>query len=80
MTAEVNFNVTSDKSITTGGISLAQPKQAKGGVFAPADIALIKRALDVYKTQLVQTEVSEREPSAELNQLANLLHRLNNRI
>lgn len=80
MTTEVDFNVPANNPITEGGISFTQPKQAKGGVFAPADIALIKRALDVYKTQLVQTEVSEREPSAELNQLANLLHRLNNRI
>jgi len=68
------------RPITEGGISLVQPKVSKGGVFAPADIALIKRALEVYKNQLVQTEESERTPSQELNQLANLMHRLNNRI
>lgn len=57
-----------------------EPKQVKGGVFASADIALIKRALDAYKTRLVETEESEREPSNELVHLANLMHRLNNRI
>lgn len=78
---DFNYNFTGTPSpITTGGIGMVQPKVAKGGVFAPSDIALIKRALDVYKTQLVQTEESERETSSELVQLANLLHRLNNRI
>lgn len=75
-----DFNYNINTSITQGGISLVQPKQVKGGVFSQADIPLIKRALDHYKTFLVQTEVSEREPSTELNQLANLMHRLNNRI
>ncbi len=77
-----NFAATDTSPITTGGVSFVSstPKQAKGGVFAPADITLIKRALDVYKTQLVQTEESERTPSQELIQLANLMHRLNNRI
>lgn len=59
---------------------LGTPKQVKGGVFAASDIDLIKRALDVYMTSLVENEASERIPSNELIQLANLLHRLNNRI
>jgi hypothetical protein len=71
-----NWNIKSN--ITEGGANI--PRQAKGGVFSQADIPLIKRALEVYKNQLVATEESERAPSAELNQLANLLHRLNNRI
>ena len=58
----------------------ATPRVVKGGVFAPADIELIKRALDVYKSKLLESEESERNPSQELIQLANLLHRLNNRI
>ena len=67
-------------SITEGGISLVTPKQAKGGVFAPSDIDLIKKALYVYKDKITAALPNEREPDAELNQLANLLHRLNNRI
>lgn len=67
-------------SITEGGISMVQPKQAKGGVFAPSDIDLIKKALYVYKDKIMEALPNEREPDAELNQLANLLHRINNRI
>ncbi len=59
-------------SITEGGISLTQPKQAKGGVIAPADVGLIKNALAHYARQ----DISD----AEQRQVANLLHRLNNRI
>lgn len=78
---DFNYDILKPSPITEGGCGVVQqPKQSKGGVFAPADIALIKRALDAYKTQLVQTEETEREPSAELVQLANLMHRLNNRI
>lgn len=60
-------------------------KTNKGGVFAPADTKLILRALECYKRHLVQLEESEynpklaRKPSPELNQLANLLHRISNR-
>lgn len=74
------FNVTSTSSITEGGISLTTPKQAKGGVFAPADMDLIKRALYVYKDKLMAEAVSERDIDPELSQLANLLHRVTNRI
>jgi hypothetical protein len=54
-------------------------KTNKGGVFAPADTKLILRALEHYKRHLVSLEESERTTSAELNQLANLLHRISNR-
>ena len=47
------------------------PKQAKGGVFAPADYELIKNALNYY-LRLYLSDV-------EVKQIANLLHRLNNR-
>lgn len=77
---DFNYSILKPSPITEGGCGLVQPKQAKGGVFSQADIPLIKRALEVYKNQLVQVEETEREPSAELVQLANLMHRLNNRI
>lgn len=48
-------------------------------VFAPADYKLISRALDHYKNHLVRLEESERDTSPELNQLANLIHRLGRR-
>ena len=52
------------------------PKQAKGGVFAPADIELIKRALNVYLVDVLRAEESDREPSPELSKISSLLHRL----
>jgi hypothetical protein len=48
-------------------------------VFAPADYKLISRALEHYKNHLVRLEESERAPSLELTQLANLMHRLGRR-
>lgn len=48
------------------------PKQVKGGVFAAADITLIKNALSYY----ARLDISD----AEQRQVANLLHRLNSRI
>lgn len=75
---DFNYNISRPNSITEGGINI--PQQARGGVFSQADIPLIKRALEEYKNLLVYNEESEHSPSAELNQLANLLHRLNNRI
>jgi hypothetical protein len=48
-------------------------------VFAPADYKLISRALEHYKNHLVRLEESERTPSSELTQLANLMHRLGRR-
>jgi len=50
------------------------PKQVRGGVYSPADVPLIKDALSFYvkhNGNITETEV---------NQVANLLHRLNNRI
>lgn len=55
---------------------MVEPKSAKGGTFATADIALIRRALHHYKNLLVSTEESERNPSKELSNIANLMHRL----
>jgi hypothetical protein len=53
------------------------PKQAKGGVFAPSDIAVIKRALQVYLVDCLRTEgYSERDPHPDVTPIANLLHRL----
>ena len=50
------------------------PKQAKGGVFAPADSKLIKDALVFYAKHNANISDSEER------QAVNLLHRLNNRI
>ena len=52
------------------------PSENKGGTFAPADMDLLKRALRYYKDMLVSTEESERNASAELTKVANLLHRI----
>jgi hypothetical protein len=52
------------------------PKVAKGGVFAPADIDLIKRALHVYLIDCNRTVESERDPHPDVNKIASLLHRL----
>jgi hypothetical protein len=52
------------------------PSENKGGTFAPADMELLRRALRYYKDMLVSTEESERTSSAELMQVANLLHRI----
>jgi hypothetical protein len=70
METEVNFNIKS--TITEGGIGMVQPKVAKGGVYAPADVKLIKDALAHY----ARLDISD----AEQRQIANLLHRLNSRI
>lgn len=52
-------------------------KEVKGGVFAPADIPVIKRALHVYLVDMQRTEgYSDREPHPDLNVVASLLHRL----
>ena len=49
----------------------ASPKQAKGGVFAPTDIELIKKALSFYARKSLTIE------DWEERQLSNLMHRLN---
>lgn len=52
-------------------------KQSKGGTFAPADIPVIKRALQQYIKNCTQIEgFSDRDPHPDLNAAANLLHRL----
>ena len=48
---------------------MAEPKAAKGGVFAPADIKLIKEAV----TQYAQNSTDEQV----IKQVVSLLHRLN---
>lgn len=54
---------------TTTGIT---PKQVKGGVFATADLELIKKALSHY----ARLDISD----SEQRQIANLMHRLNSRV
>lgn len=53
----------------------SEPKQSKGGVFAPSDINLIKDAILFY----VQHPDAVLRPGQN-RQAVNLLHRLNNRI
>lgn len=48
----------------------SEPRQAKGGVFAPADIGIIKLALIQYAQN---SELNREEES----QIMSLLHRLN---
>ena len=56
---------------------MTEPKQNKGGVFAPSDIPLIKRALHSYLVDCGRIEgYSDREPHPDVAQIANLLHRL----
>jgi hypothetical protein len=52
-----------------GPVVGSRPKEARGGTFAPADIKVIKQALDHY----LRLDLS----NAEVNHIANLLHRLN---
>ena len=56
---------------------MTAPKEAKGGTFAPADIPVIKRALQVYLIDCLRAEgYSEREQHPDVSVIANLLHRL----
>jgi hypothetical protein len=56
---------------------MTTPKQANGGVFAPSDIPVIKRALHSYLLDIMQSEgYSERDPNPDVSVIANLLHRL----
>lgn len=66
-TINSTFTITTSPTITA-----STPKTVKGGVFAPADIELIKKALDQY----TRLDISD----AEHRQVSNLLHRLNSRI
>ena len=52
-------------------------KEVKGGTFAPADIPVIKRALQSYVAEVQRIEgYSDRDPHPDLSIAANLLHRL----
>ena len=52
-------------------------KEVKGGTFAPADIPVIKRALQSYVAAVQRIEgYSDRDPHPDLSVAANLLHRL----
>jgi hypothetical protein len=56
---------------------VSEPKQNKGGVFAPSDIPTIKRALHFYLLECMRVEgYSERDPHPDVTVIANLLHRL----
>lgn len=49
--------------------TLSQPKEAKGGAFAPADIPLIRAALHSYLKTLADDD-------PEVTKIASLMHRL----
>jgi hypothetical protein len=52
-------------------------KEAKGGTFAPTDMPVIKRALQVYLIECLRTEgYSDRDPHPDVAVISNLLHRL----
>jgi hypothetical protein len=52
-------------------------KESKGGVFAPTDYPVIKRALHSYLLDLMRVEgYSDREPHPDVAVISNLLHRL----
>jgi hypothetical protein len=52
-------------------------KEAKGGTFAPTDMPVIKRALQVYLIECLRTEgYCDRDPHPDVAAIANLLHRL----
>ena len=62
-----------EEGMTDAGKS-STPRMVKGGIFAPNDVALIKKALMFYIGHSGDvTELDEK-------QTVNLLHRLNNRI
>lgn len=63
---------------TTAGTVTVKPREVKGGVFAPADIELIKKALSYYVNRSLNE--SSLASVQEEKQIANLLHRLKNRI
>ena len=52
---------------------MTEPKEARGGTFAPADIKIIKEALIAYINNGVNTNLT----ITEERQIINLLHRLN---
>jgi len=63
--------------LSSNGEKSNMVKEVKGGTFAPADIPVIKRALQHYVTECMRVEgYSDRDPHPDLNTAANLLHRL----
>ena len=64
-----------ESEITDAG-KVTTPRQSKGGTFAPADIPVIKRALQVYLIDCQRVVESERDPHPDVAQIASLLHRL----
>lgn len=52
------------------------PREVRGGTFAPADIPVIKRALQVYLIDCQRATESERDTHPDISQIAHLLHRL----
>lgn len=56
--------------------SHSKPREARGGVLAPADVALLKRALHVYKIDCIRATDSDRDPHPDMAAIGNLLHRL----
>jgi hypothetical protein len=52
-------------------------KESKGGVFAPTDYPVIKRALHSYLLDIMRIEgYSERDPHPDVAVISNLIHRL----
>lgn len=52
-------------------------KEAKGGVFAPSDYPVIKRALHSYLLDIMRTtEATCHDPHPDVAVIANLLHRI----
>ena len=52
-------------------------KEVRGGVFAPSDYPVIKRALHSYLLDIMRTEgYSDRDPHPDVAVIANLLHRI----
>lgn len=51
------------------------PREVKGGVFAPSDIPVIKRALHVYLTDCIRAE-DDGANHPDIPVVSSLLHRL----
>lgn len=66
-----NENTIMSPDYIPSGVNVdGQPRQVKGGIFAKSDIDLIKKCLTDYARSC---------SGDESKQIANLLHRLNNR-
>ena len=56
------------------------PNEVKGGTFAPADMKLIKKALNVYLEKIIKEERDSEDRNPEVNpeiqHASNLLHRI----